>query len=259
MVKESKIFIFEAGKEEGIFSENKKFYPSYFTKSDIKEQFLLTKKKVADKYNFDDKKVFQAYQKTEKNQLDYPDGKYTVITEELIKDDDCWYTLIPTDIYILPKTTKGVTVGNQMADCPILIVEDREKEVTALSHCGASYIDRKLPVQTVEALIKEYNSNIDDLYIYVGSCAKKETYIYDRYPLWAKDLELWKDNIVEIEDGFHIDMNGAIRKQLEEIGIKHIEESPIDTIIDDRYYSHRAASLGNKEKLGQNFVGFYYK
>ena len=54
-------------------------------------------------------------------------------------------------------------------------------------------------------------------------------------------------------------MNGAIRKQLEQIGIKHIEESPIDTITDSRYYSHRAASMGKKEKLGQNFVGFYYK
>jgi copper oxidase (laccase) domain-containing protein len=154
---------------------------------------------------------------------------------------------------------KDIVLGNQMADCPILIVEDREKEVTALSHCGASYINRMLPVDTVKALIKEFNSNIDDLYVYVGSCAKKENYIYDKYPFWATDEKVWKDLIIEKEDGFHIDMNGAIRKQLEQIGIKHIEESPIDTITDNRYYSHRAASMGKKEKLGQNFVGFYYK
>ena len=146
-----------------------------------------------------------------------------------------------------------------MADCPILIVEDRAKEVTALSHCGASYINRKLPIDTVQALIKEFNSNIDDLHVYVGSCAKKENYIYDKYPFWATDEEVWKDFIIKKEDGFHIDMNGAIRKQLENIGINHIEESPVDTIIDSRYYSHRASSMGRKEKLGQNFVGFYYK
>lgn len=258
MEKESKIFIFETGIEDGVFSENKKFYPSYFTKSDIRKQFLLTKKKIAEKYNFNEKKVFQAYQKTDKNKLNYEDGKYTVITEELIKDD-CWYNLIPTDIFILTKATKGIVLGNQMADCPILIVEDREKDVTALSHCGASYIDRKLPAATIEALIKEYNSNIEDLYVYVGSCAKKENYIYDKYPLWATDKELWKDCIIEKEDGFHIDMNKAIRKQLENKGIKHIEESPIDTITSDKYYSHRASAMGQKEKLGQNFVGFYYK
>jgi len=26
------------------------------------------------------------------------------------------------------------------------------------------------------------NSNIDDIYVYVGSCIKKESYIYDCYP-----------------------------------------------------------------------------
>ena len=54
-------------------------------------------------------------------------------------------------------------------------------------------------------------------------------------------------------------MNGAIRQQLIEKGIKHIEESPIDTITDDRYYSHCAAVKGDSKKLGQNFVGFFYK
>ena len=258
MEKESKIFIFETGIKDGVFSENKKFYPPYFTKNDIRKQFLQTKKKISEKYNFNDKKIFQAYQKTENNKLDYENGKYIVITDDLIKED-CWYNLIPTDIFILSKKVKDVVLGNQMADCPILIVEDREKEVTALSHCGASYINRMLPVDTVKALIKEFNSNIDDLYVYVGSCAKKENYIYDKYPFWATDEKVWKGFIIEKEDGFHIDMNGAIRKQLEQMGIKHIEERPIDTITDSRYYSHRAASMGKKEKLGQNFVGFYYK
>ena len=57
---------------------------------------------------------------------------------------------------------------------------------------------------------------------------------------------------------FMINMNGAIIKQLKELGIKNIEESPINTMIDDRYYSHAESSKGNKDKLGQNFVGFYY-
>ena len=191
MEKESKIFIFETGIKDGVFSENKKFYPSYFTKNDIRKQFLQTKKKISEKYNFNDKKIFQAYQKTENNKLDYENGKYIVITDDLIKED-CWYNLIPTDIFILSKKVKDVVLGNQMADCPILIVEDREKEVTALSHCGASYINRMLPVDTVKALIKEFNSNIDDLYVYVGSCAKKENYIYDKYPFWATDEKVWK-------------------------------------------------------------------
>lgn len=145
-----------------------------------------------------------------------------------------------------------------MADCPILIVEDRRKGVTALSHCGASYIDRELPKDTIRALQKEYQSNLEDLYVYVGSCAKKESYIYDTYPRWANNTYMWKDNIEEKEDGFHINMNGAIRIQLEELGITHIEESPLDTITNDKFYSHYGSGKGNNAKFGQNFVGFFY-
>ena len=54
-------------------------------------------------------------------------------------------------------------------------------------------------------------------------------------------------------------MNGAIKRQLEELGIINIEESLINTMTDERYYSHAEAVKGNVGKLGQNFVGFYYK
>ena len=63
-------------------------------------------------------------------------------------------------------------------------VEDRNKGYTALSHCGAPYIDRLLPIDTIKALEKEVNSDLDDLYIYIGSSIKKESYIYDKYPSW---------------------------------------------------------------------------
>ena len=256
---ETKIKIFETGIEDGIFSRNKKFYPSNMTDSEILKQFLEVKSKVGNKYGFDGRKVFQALQKTTINNNDYPDGKYVVISNEYMQNEDYWFEKIPTDILIISDKYKGIVLGNQMADCPIVIVEDRRKGVTALAHCGASYIDRLLPVQTIDALISSFDSNLEDLYVYVGSCAKKEHYIYDTYPIWAKNKEIWKDNIILKEDGYHIDLNGAIRKQLKEKGIKNIEESPIDTITDKRYYSHFAAFMGDKYKNGQNFVGFFYQ
>ena len=41
--------------------------------------------------------------------------------------------------------------------------------------------------------------------------------------------------------------------------VMDIEISKIDTVTDDRYYSHSAFSKGNISKKGQNFVGFFYK
>lgn len=256
---ESKIKIFETGKSEGVMSRNKKFYPEDYTEEDINKQFLETRINIGKKYGFDGKKIFQALQKTENNNIEYEDGKYVVLTEEHMKKEDYWYEEIPADILILSEKYKGIVVGNQMADCPILIIEDRKQGVTALSHCGASYVDRKLPQDTVKALIKEFNSNIEDLYVYIGSCGQKESYIYDRYPLWAKNKEVWEDSIIEKNGNYHLDLPQAIENQIKAFNIKNIEISTIDTIKDDRYYSHNAAYHGNLSKKGQNFVGFFYK
>lgn len=255
---ESKITIFESGIEDGIMSKNKKFYTEGTTEEEIRSKFLETRIKLGKKHGFDGKKIFQALQKTENNGIDYPNGKYHVIIDSDINNDDLWEVEIPADILIISEKYKNVVVGNQMADCPILIIEDRNLGVTALSHCGAPYIDRNLPYQTVEALIKEYNSNPQDLYAYIGSCAKKESYKYDRYPQWATS-KVWNKYITKEDEYYHIDMVGTIVEQLNSIGVSNINISQEDTITNDKHYSHSASSKGNTSKKGQNFVGFFYK
>ncbi len=254
----TKIKIFESGIADGIMSKNQKFYPENYTPENIKEEFLNVRLNLGKKYGFDGKKIFQAKQKTETNGVAYPNGKYVVLSDKYMQKEDFWDEEIETDILIMPEQYKGIVLGNQMADCPILIVEDRKLGVTALSHCGASYIDRQLPKETVESLFKEYKSFPEDLYVYIGSSASKENYIYDRYPAWATDSNVWEGYIIKENDDYHIDMLGAIEKQLRSLGITNIEKSSYDTISSPKYYSHRAAMRGNKEKLGQNFVGFYY-
>ena len=47
--------------------------------------------------------------------------------------------------------------------------------------------------------------------------------------------------------------------QLEEFNLAEIKISPINTYTEKNYASHVAAFYGDKSKLGQNIVGFYYK
>lgn len=256
---ESQITIFESGIIDGIMSRNKKFYKKGTTIEEINQKFLNVRINLGKKYGFNGKKILQALQKTDTNNIEYEDGTYHVITDKDLDNDDLWFVELPADILIISNKHKNVVVGNQMADCPILIIEDRKLGVTALSHCGAPYINRKLPQQTVEALLKEYNSSPENLYAYIGSCAKKETYIYDRYPAWATNKEVWEDSIIQVSNNYHIDMEKAIIKQLETLGIKNIKVSEKDTITDTEHYSHSASSKGNLIKKGQNFVGFFYK
>ena len=256
---ETRIKIFETNKQDGVLCRNKKFYDSDLSEENIKQIFKETRQKLGKKNGFKGEKMFQANQKSPDKSDLYEDGKYVVLDDTFMQKEDFRYEDIKTDILILEDKYKGIVVGHPMADCPILIIEDRKKGVTALSHCGISYIDRFLPKQTVEALIQEFGSNPEDLYAYIGSSAKKESFVYERYPDWLKNKELWEDTIKEETDGYHIDLVTTITKQLVSKNVKNITISPIDTITNDEYYSHYASLKGKKDKFGQNFVGFFYK
>ena len=134
----SQIEIFETGIKDGIMSKNKKFYKENLTQEEINKIFLETRLKFAKKYNLNGLHIFQALQKTQLNKLNYPDGKYIVISEENMTKEDYWSEELPADILIISNKYKNIIVGNQMSDCPILIAEDRRLGVTALAHCGAS-------------------------------------------------------------------------------------------------------------------------
>ena len=254
----SQIKIFETGKKEGIMSRNKKFYSEALSQGEINKEFLETRIYAGKMHDFDGKKMFQALQKTNSNNIDYPDGKYIVLSDKNMQKEDYWYEELPADILIISNKYPNIVVGNQMADCPIVIAEDRLLGVTALAHCGASYIDRYLPVQTIQALQQEYNSKVENIYIYITSCASKESYIYDCYPKWATNKEIWENSITKINDNYHIDMLNAIVSQLRKIGITNIDYSKEDTVTSDKFYSHSAYAKDNESKKGQNFVGFYY-
>ena len=203
---DSQIKIFEANKKDGIMSRNKIFYDENFTQDDINEIFKETRIKLGEKHGFNGLRMIQASQKTETNNVKYPDGKYISIKDKILTTDDYWYLNLEADILMINNKYKGIVIGNMCADCPIVIAEDRKKGVTALAHCGAAYIDRNLPYQIIESLKKEYSSNSEDIYVYISSGAKKENFIYDTYPHWAKNDDVWigcidkKDNKYVVKD-----------------------------------------------------------
>ena len=209
----SQIQIFETGVEEGIFSRNKKFY-NIEKQEKINEIFYNTRQEIGQKIGFKGEKVFQATQKTSQNNEKYTDGTYLVINEKNMTKQDYWYEYLPADILLISNKYKNIVVGNQMADCPVLIAEDRRLGVTALAHCGASYIDRLLSIDTIKALQKEYSSQLEDIYVYIGSCIKKESYIYDCYPKWAINKNIWDDAITKKNNIYYIDLISLVSNPL---------------------------------------------
>ena len=255
---ESKIVIFECNKKDGKMSKNPKFYSNDTSEEERNERFHQDRINLGKRLGIDGNHILKSRQKG-LSSVEYPDGKYILITEKHLTKEDYYYEDLPADILIISKKHPKVIIGNPQADCPVLICEDRRKGYTALSHCGAIYINRKLPVDTIKALFDCCKSNTTDIYVYIGSCVKKESYIYDTYPSWATNTEVWDGFITKGKDGYHIDLIGAIEKQLKEIGIKNIKISPIDTAKNADYYSHTLEKKGLQKDGGQNFVGFYYK
>ena len=255
---ESKIIIFEGNKEQGIFSKAKKFYKENTTDLEIKKQLKEARIKLGEKHKFNGLKMLQVTQKMENNN-DYPDNKSVIIEDKHLKKEDFFDEEIKADILIITSKYKNIALCHRMADCPVLIAEDRKKEVTAIAHCNMYHINRGLPKELIKSLIDQFDSDPKNIYLYIGSHIHKENYIYDRYPLKATNKNIWKYAIKKVNNNYHIDLEKAIKNQLKEFKLAKIIVSPIDTYTNDKYASHSAAYFGKVNKMGQNIVGFYYK
>lgn len=254
----SKIVIFEGTKQEGIFSSSRKFYRKDITDNEIFEEIKKSRIRLGEKFNFSGLKMFQVKQKMEDNNT-YPDNKWIEINESYMTKEDFFKEEIEADILVITDKYKKVALSHRMADCPVLIVEDRNQGISAIAHCGFYHINRGLPRALIKIMISEFKSEENDLYLYIGSHIHKENYIYDKYPEKATNREIWNGAIEEKGGKYYIDLEKAIRNQLSDFKLGEIKVSPINTATDENYASHREASLGNKSKLGQNIVGFYYK
>ncbi len=256
-----KLVIFETNISDGVMSPNKKFYSKDYTDKRIEEEFLNTRLKVGKKYGFDGRKILHPKQKDVKFITDYSDGKYIRISNKYLTKEDYWYIDLLADILIIDKNYPNIVIGHGMADCPIIIAADTKNKVVAISHCGSKQINREVPRYTMEALLKESNSNIKDIKVYIGSCIKEESYRYEVYPKWATNTKVWKNNIKKKDNYYYIDLVSAIKNQLEEQGIEEyqIEVSPYDTYTNPNYYSHTNEKRNEPKPNGQNFVGCFYK
>lgn len=249
--------ILDIGNSFGNMNTTASFYPKEMTLEERQMDFLRRRMILARENGFNGKKMFMADQSRK-------DGSYCVLTRELINEkEDGWLRDIPEDILVITKDTPGVVIGHPIADCPVIIMTDRSKGVTALGHCSGEMIDKELPINIFKALKKEFGTNLEDVKVYVSSCIS-EKWEYNCWPGFAKNKQLWEGSIVSgRQEGettyYNINIRHAIAKQLESVGIANdsIYWNMDDTLTDSRYYSN-CASRFDKSKAGRNFVGAYY-
>ena len=223
------------------------------TKSDKNMIFANHRRAFAEANGFDWHKMFMADQ-VNKN------GSYFEITRDYVENNSNGWTDIPEDILIITDEVPGVAIGHPVADCPVIIMEDVKNKVTAIAHCSAELIDKRMPMMIADALSSAYNTKDEDIKVHVSSCAGP-TWTYDRWPGFANDKTIWEDTyaITEWDNEFKINLRAAIAGQLIERGIgQNVSYDFADTIIDKEYYSN-SASRSNPDKYGRQFTGAIYQ
>lgn len=255
--------IINSKREDGIMSDDKKFYPN-LTEEERKNKFDINKKNFLQKHNLGNVNILIPVQKTIYEEQDetfnYKDGTYEILTKENVTKYLKGEKYFHDDFLIMDSSIKNILLADKIADCPmlILIVKINEENcMIAIAHCGGEYINRLLPQQMVDALVKESKVDAKNIEAYISPCISKESYIYDKYPPVATNKDAWKNAIEKRDNLYYIDLREAIVNQLLEKGLKkeNITVSDKDTRTDDDFYSHVAYKKGNISKNGRFIAG----
>lgn len=188
-------------------------------------------------------------------------GTYFVIDEDYVEANPMGWSDISQDILVITDKVPGVVIGHPVADCPVIMMEDKTKGVAAIAHCSAELIDKKMPMMIADALASEFGSRDEDISTFVSACAGNG-WTYNKYPAWAKDEKMWEVGIKADENGiFHIDLKKVIANQLAVRNVEDVMFNMDDTITNSNYYSNSASSpygLNDPTKYGRNFAGAFY-
>lgn len=130
----------------------------------------------------------------------------------------------------------GVTLALPLADCTGAVFYDPKIHAMMMSHLGRHSVEQDGARKSVQYMQKFYGSQPEDILVWTGPSPNG-----DAYPLWKFDNKSFQEVIFE---------------QLQEAGIllRHIEQSSVDTITDDRYYSHSEFLKGNRSSDGRFMI-----
>lgn len=249
--------IVETGNKYGTMNVASNFYPMRMKKGKRELDQLKRRIKLGKDLGFNGKRMYSALQFRK-------DGSYLVIDKEFSNNEsNGWLKEIKEDILMIDQSNPKVVIGHTASDEVVVIMMDKKNKACAVSCCNGEMIDLKMPIKVLEALEKEYKTDVEDVEVYISSCIDS-SYDYDRWPNFIKDIEVWDRSICtrKIDDKtyYNVDFRKAVLEQLNGLGIFNdkIHINNDDTFSNSNYYSSMASKV-NKKKLGRNFVGIYCK
>ncbi|WP_096013972.1 peptidoglycan editing factor PgeF [Campylobacter lanienae] len=143
--------------------------------------------------------------------------------------------LEPCDAIFTNLAQVGLCV--MVADCSPVLLYDKKLNLISAIHAGRAGAISKIITKTIAKM----GSNPKNIKTIIGPNIKKDCYEIG-------DLDLVEFN--KFKDGFKFDLDGALRFELDGIGVKDYEFSDICSHCDDRFYSYRKSGSTGR------FAGF---
>ncbi|MEP7167680.1 MAG: polyphenol oxidase family protein [Candidatus Woesebacteria bacterium] len=151
----------------------------------------------------------------------------------------------PVAADIVVTNSRRVVIAHQYADCVPFVCIDRKKKAFVSSHLGWKGLTMGGVQVSVMALQAFAKSDPTDLWVWIGPCIQKQSYLFEAIPIQSM-LSTWTTSIEQIEENgtirWAIDLPGFIQSECSRIGI-----DPAQTISDGRdtytepevFFSHR--------------------
>ena len=252
-----KIIDFNSNIFDGQMNTAASFYPEGMESSTRREIMNDNKQKLMDKIGLNYQNIFIPIQKNSKNSDKYPNGaSYTLTKDDINKYTDLYDYDVYTDIVKLTPETRNIAIAFPAADCAVIKAVNTKTNEVVLSHCGGEYIDRYLPMQTIDAL----GGNEKDIQVYVSPFAYTLTYNDPSKLVWANDARVWNGCKIFIENNGNVSLKvnvyKALKKQLLERKVleDNLFISPYDITESDLFYSN-SKGYQDKKYAGRNLFG----
>ncbi|MBO9524332.1 MAG: peptidoglycan editing factor PgeF [Nocardioidaceae bacterium] len=133
----------------------------------------------------------------------------------------------------------GVALATLVADCGPVLLWDPVHHAIGAAHCGRRGVLAGVLAATVAALGEQYGSLPEDLVAGVGPCIGVAS-----YEVGEAEAEPFDTSLTRRSRPGHayVDLPGAVRRQLGDLGIGTVHAMDVDTRIStDTFFSDRAA------------------
>lgn len=145
---------------------------------------------------------------------------------------------------------KHIPIVTLFADCVPLFFLDRRQGVIALAHSGWKGTVKRIGQKTVQKMKSEYGSHPEDILAAIGPSIQVCHFEVGDDVAECFIREFGEETAVKYGDRYHVDMQKAILLQLQEEGIRQVDDCGICTYCNsDLLFSHRKTN-GRRGNMG---------